>query len=829
MYELCRVRLFSVGPAGARYSDVILDFRHVGAPIRAAAQEALFETGPAEVIRRPSPASVLFLENGGGKSVLIKLIFSVMLPGRRQVVGTTNTRVLEKFVRASDVAHVLLEWQHTETGTRVVTGKVSEWRGHVESTDPAKLVDAWYSFRPTAEFTMDNLPLMDGGRLVTLSGFRERFAEAHRREPVLQAVWETGHADWSAHLANLGLDTELFRYQRAMNAGEGEAAEAFTFRTDDAFVDFLLRAVIDEEDPRGLAEVVEGYAHKLSQRGALTAERDFVAGAIERLVPLASKHDQATAAGKLAADALGLAQRFRTEVALRCAAEQERLTVAQERQRVLVEAEQLAERELDRLGAVVLELRRLVAGMRLHAAEREKSALNGDLERARTRAAAWRQTETVLRGLATSNRAEGLRRLVGEREERARPALRARNDTARALARGLLEVAARAEAAAAAAQRQAQALLDREAKASQEYVDALRTAEREREQARASEARIAEVRAAVHDRVRAGLLPDGAGVQAEADLAAQAAEQAETTLTWAMAEGDRLAAAVTTAGTAAHEAQRAADAAETLASVAETAATRASEWADSLAGQPRLAGLLGVETVDPGTDAPAALELLATAIETADQDAAELRVANNADRRALVALGEGGLLPAPDDVTSTVDVLGAAGITAWAGWRYLSTMAPADRDAVLERYPHLVGGVVVNDPDQLEHAERVVARLLPRSIVAVGTTAAVHAGGCDPAADPPAGLAFLVPPNPAMYDEERAEAERGAITDRYRRRAERLAELDEQITADRELAGEIRRFRAGYPPGRVAELASDRDAAVAVLDQATALVTAREA
>ena len=47
---------------------------------------------------QPYGASVLFLENGGGKTVLVRLIFSVILPGRRQVVGTSNSKVLEKFV-----------------------------------------------------------------------------------------------------------------------------------------------------------------------------------------------------------------------------------------------------------------------------------------------------------------------------------------------------------------------------------------------------------------------------------------------------------------------------------------------------------------------------------------------------------------------------------------------------------------------------------------------------------------------------------------------------------------------------------------------------------
>ncbi len=111
MYELSRIRLHTVGPKGARYQDVMLDLRGVGAYLRSSAVGTLFDseiTEMRDLPRRPSPATVLFLENGGGKTVLIKLIFSVMLPGRRQIVGTSSTRVLEKFVLADDVAHVAL-------------------------------------------------------------------------------------------------------------------------------------------------------------------------------------------------------------------------------------------------------------------------------------------------------------------------------------------------------------------------------------------------------------------------------------------------------------------------------------------------------------------------------------------------------------------------------------------------------------------------------------------------------------------------------------------------------------------------------------------------
>ena len=92
--------------------------------------------------------------------------------------------------------------------------------------DPAKLSDAWYSFRPSAELNLDSLPYTVDGRRVTLSRFSELLQEAHRQAPDLSLVWETGQRDWTEHLIGLGLDPELFRYQRSMNAGEGEAAEA---------------------------------------------------------------------------------------------------------------------------------------------------------------------------------------------------------------------------------------------------------------------------------------------------------------------------------------------------------------------------------------------------------------------------------------------------------------------------------------------------------------------------------------------------------------------------------------------------------------------------
>jgi hypothetical protein len=283
---------------------VIIDLREVGRVVARPVPQALFDADATDgTLRRPSPATVLFLENGGGKTVLMKLIFSVMLPGRRNVLGSSSTRVLEDYVLAEDLAQVAIEWRHTRTGERVVTGKASEWRGHTVSSDPSRLSEMWYTFRPTSSFNLDTMPLTVDGRLLTMAGFRDRLSQAGRAQPRLQAAGETNHREWVTKLENLDLDPELFRYQRAMNAGEGEAADAFTFKNDEAFVDFLLRAVTNEEDPRGLAEVLSGYAAKLAQRGHLLAERDFVAGALELITPLVDAAREATAARELARDA----------------------------------------------------------------------------------------------------------------------------------------------------------------------------------------------------------------------------------------------------------------------------------------------------------------------------------------------------------------------------------------------------------------------------------------------------------------------------------------------------------------------------------------------
>jgi hypothetical protein len=813
MYELSRVRLHTVGPRGARYQDVTLDLRGAGP----AAGSSLPAAGDRP--RRPSPATVLFLENGGGKTVLVKLIFSVMLPGRRQVVATSSTRALQKFVLADDVAHVTLEWLDAKSGQLLVTGKVSEWQGHAVSADPRKFTERWYSFRPAPDFGLSDLPFTQDGRLVTLGGFYERMAERQRANPALQFVWEKGRGDWTEHLEGLHLDPELFAYQRKMNAGEGEAADAFTFKTDEAFIDWLLTAIIPDEEPESLGEVVTGYGRKLAMRGDLMAERDFVEGALDRLGPLAHAARERAAAIDIHKDARGDAQRLALALAARHDQEAETLRLLNGQLADVEARERTCDQEVRRLNAVVLELSRLVAGLRWEAATQERTQLERQRDDARKLLSAWLATNSLVRYHAAREKAAGIRLIVEQQEVKAKPALHARDLAAARFARGLLAVAAAADAAASSADTRAGELDEAITHTGDKERAAIRDAEAANAQIEQATQAIAAVQEAVRAAVATGLLADYDEVVAEAASMAEAdAGDAESEASAALTRSGELAAGREEAAAeldAAREDEKAkADTARALSADL----TEARRGASELSRNSRLADLLGSEDVILDSDMPTLLDVLTVAIGAAEQEQAELRGTAAADERVLEALGSGGLLPPSNEIVAALDVLADRNIIGWSGWRYLASIRADERDAVLARYPHLVDGIVLNSSKDLDRAreELTAARLLPGTIIAVGTSTAITAAD----APHPAGVAFIVPPNPAMYDEEQAKQERLKIQIRQEARSGRLQELGTEVARDRDLHSRLTQWGRAYPPGRVDKLASDHEHAASELHRA---------
>ncbi|MBC9727017.1 collagen-like protein [Streptomyces sp. TRM68367] len=613
MYELSRVRLYSIGPAGARYADTVLDLRGVGEPVPdpAPTQAEFFEEEPVGPPRRPAPAGVLFLENGGGKSVLLKLIFSVMLPGHRNTLGGASSGVLRKFLLADDCGHVALEWQHTLTGECVVVGKASEWRGRQVSNDPRKFAEAWYSFRPGPGLSLDNLPVAEStavrppaegqsgarGRRRTMKGFRDALMEAGKAYPHLEVHWEEIHDRWIEHLGDLGLDPELFRYQREMNADEGEAAGLFAVKKDADFTDLLLRAVTDTRDTDGLADLVSGFGNKLGRRAELIAERDFTAGSVDLLGRIVHATDSRTHAREIHT---GAERRTRT-LARRLSARgvEERVRAADLAQRVTAAAYAVthseATREHSALTAAELAYRH--ASLALAAAEKSAAAQKRELADARTLHSAWQAAEAVLRHRAAADRVARVSAAIQEAERDAAPALAARSKAAVDLVRALHGAAQNAEDLANEEEERSAGLQEVSDCAYRDSTAAATEAQRARSEAGHLRQRLSEVEQETAEAVRAGWLDDSAP-DADPACAALAASDAEKT---AVAAWDSAREASRRATEHAREAAAAESRAELTAVRAADAATAAERSyeaehriAEALAGEERLAELLSL-------------------------------------------------------------------------------------------------------------------------------------------------------------------------------------------------------------------------------------------
>ncbi|MFE2504325.1 hypothetical protein [Streptomyces rubiginosohelvolus] len=620
MYELSRVRLYSIGPAGARYADTVLDLRGVGAPVPnpAPAQAEFFEDEPVGPPRRPAPAGVLFLENGGGKSVLLKLIFSVMLPGHRNTLGGASSGVLRKFLLADDCGHVALEWQHTLTGECVVVGKVSEWRGRQVSNDPRKFAEAWYSFRPGPGLSLDSLPVAEAsavgrpaegvsgarGRRRTMKGFRDALTDAGKFYAHLDVHWEEIHDRWNEHLGDLGLDPELFRYQREMNADEGEAAGLFAVKKDSDFTDLLLRAVTDTRDTDGLADLVSGFGNKLGRRAELTAERDFTAGSVDLLGRIVEATDTRTRARDIHAGAERRTRTLARRLSARAAEERGRTAELAERVTAAAHTVTEAETTRGRRALIAAELAYRHASLALTAAEKSAAAGRKELVEARTLHAAWQAAEAVLRHRAAADRSARVAAAIREAERDAAPALAARSAAATDLVRALHKAAEEGERLANEEEERSDTLQATGERAHRDATVAATEAQRARSEAGHLRQRLAEVGQETAEAVRAGWLDDTApdADPARAALAASDAEQS------AVAAWDTAREAARSAADTAREAAAAESRAELAAARAADgakAAERAYEdeylAAASIAADPRLADLLGLPS---GTGVP---------------------------------------------------------------------------------------------------------------------------------------------------------------------------------------------------------------------------------
>ncbi|MFE0427667.1 hypothetical protein ACFW15_35985, partial [Streptomyces sp. NPDC058953] len=342
-----------------------------------------------------------------------------------------------------------------------------------------------------------------GGRRRTMKGVRDALTDAGKAYPHLDVHWEEIHDRWNEHLGDLGLDPELFRYQREMNADEGEAAGLFAVKKDSDFTDLLLRAVTDTRDTDGLADLVSGFGSKLGRRAELTAERDFTAGSVDLL------HRIVDAAGRRGrAREIHTAAERRTRTLTRrllARATTERARAADLAQQVTAAAHTVteADRARGRSALVAAELAYRHASLALAAAEKGAAAQRRELTDARTLHSAWQAAEAVLRHRAATDRSTRVAAAIREAERDAAPALAARALAATDLVRALHAAAAQGEGLANEQEERSAVLQEAGEAAHRDATAAATEAQRARSEIGHLRQRLAEVEQETAEAVRA--------------------------------------------------------------------------------------------------------------------------------------------------------------------------------------------------------------------------------------------------------------------------------------------------------------------------------------
>jgi hypothetical protein len=818
MPQLARLRFLRVGHKEARADDLTLEFLDHGRPTD----------------------TTLWLRNGGGKSSLLALFFSMMVPNKRQFLGKAESglRELGDYVARGEIGVVAAEWiLDGPNGTlelldspdrRLITGTALEWNEPRGDDDPAleRTFFSWRTVPGTPASSLEGLAhATRGGR----NAIRQTWTALRQRAPQAEAMMATAVGEWVDQLESVGLDPRLFAAQATMNQGEGEADRLFAdLRTGDDYARYFLTLLA----PPDLAEPILNNleAHRAALRHRQTAslpEQALVAGLRERIA--AAVEIQRQRAGHAEQVERGLAKATALDAALGARAETAAANVA-EAEAEVTRQRKVADDARNKARAATQEATWLLRGQAqqaVAAAEREGEEVDREHELALKAAKLWGAVHTyatVRRHEATAARLQA--QLIALEAEH-RPL------------RGEVEDAARALAGALEARRQ-QAQRDRdEAERSRTAANTVFQQARTEETQAVRDAADAGGRLADARRRRTEAARELQGLQAhhalrDGEAVCDGLHRQQVTLDAALAtiaqvDRDRRqteeqrAAARTSAGQAA---ERGRTAAGETARRTEALAHAAGE-ADTLNADPDLARLL---ELDQGRldvrrlDADAVTRLRTIASEATERVLAR-QVDVASESRTIQHLEAHGTLPPSPIVERLLRVLRDHLDQAWDGWRYLQENFPlAEAQAVVVRAPAVATGLIVRD----QHFAKARALLGPEIIgleepVLLTPASAVTA---DTASGIPVGAVVLGPGDEAHYNAEAGE--RALASRRARHRA--TLRLQEEASALQATATERalqleswqRRFPAAWFRDTEGALATaQHQFATAAADQAT--------
>ncbi|MFE6160011.1 hypothetical protein ACFQ7F_13990 [Streptomyces sp. NPDC056486] len=785
MYELNRILLRNFGPQDARYEEVPLDFSGAGAEV----ETASLIPAAGHIVQRPAPASLVMLQNGGGKGVLLTGITCTTIPYRHSDLETLRNFT----VSMAQPSHVVLEWADARTGRLLVTAQV------LAPEHDGKLHRCFYSFHPSAALDADRLPFHRDGHWTPYEDYCTELRDWEKRVEALELHILEGQEKWEKHQRGLGLQPELFDVQRRMNAKESDAAAAFTTNTADAFVEWLLRKATDDDRYTELGIAFHSYAAAHDERAQWERERQFAVEMQHACEEVASLHgtltEHAGAAKNAEKNLVHLTAAVRVRHTALTTTESERNIALKDTHRALEAAKRTSELSQSRLQHVqvcshALDLDEIAA---------QQKATQKDKQKAQDESVAWASVPIALRHTQALDNHDRAQQALVQAERTAAPYVQALDTAAAALRAGYTR-----------AEKEARDTIRRHTHTTTET-------QKQIEQWRGRSNKLLTVEGAAQEETRTlqrqtATFASHLSAAREQDLltpqesAADAAARAQDDVRHSeqlLREANEARKGIRAERERAHAAlsnkQQLAWSTRAAATTAHDETGRLRARAADIRSNPLCAELLEANSDD--LQSSDALRWLGDHSDTLHQLAERrtgglettltrknIDLENDQTLLALLDTSEG-LLPAATEVRDLCGKLTAHGTHAVPGWQWMRDNVPtADHQQVIRTHPDLVGGIIVGGTDGLEAARSMVEGLrpLPCAAVTVGTGERMLS-----TQTAPDDGRFVVEPSPALHDEEAAAHERAAVDARIAEVSRESNVLRQRLTAARNLVQQI--------------------------------------
>jgi len=230
--------------------------------------------------------TIISLRNGGGKSSIIQLLYSVFQPRKQKFARAEGeARKFEDYFRQGELGFIVTEWTiegqqnglfGTATQTRIIGQCVLRTSQLNDSGSPI-LKRLFFSFISSKKLSFHHLPLGFNNQPETnFDDFRLWFNEQVRNLPALEAFINDTQKEWLDFLRRRGFIPEQFQLLTKMNEKEGSADEILAITKIEQFLDLVLTPLIDPNNAKKLPSVIEQHKEKLKKVPILTNEKALI-------------------------------------------------------------------------------------------------------------------------------------------------------------------------------------------------------------------------------------------------------------------------------------------------------------------------------------------------------------------------------------------------------------------------------------------------------------------------------------------------------------------------------------------------------------------------